>query len=125
MQAVALRVADLKTRGGSCLTYGTVLESSLAEQRIFVRPYMWRVGPYLASAQAKSTGEIDVAREIDELNVGRRSLGEVVHSAEHEAAHIAFAIPSGGAWNEALVDERVNQCSAGSSEQSAAKRQRR
>ncbi|MHB8837810.1 MAG: hypothetical protein ACYC7F_02530 [Gemmatimonadaceae bacterium] len=110
LSAVASRVADLKARGGVCEAYGTVLEGSLAAQRIVVRPFMWRVGPNLASAQAKSTGEIDVAREVDALNIGRRSLDEVLRSVEHEAAHIAFAIPSGAAWNEALVDERIGEC---------------
>ncbi|HEY3285774.1 MAG TPA: hypothetical protein VGJ96_01490 [Gemmatimonadaceae bacterium] len=110
MRAVATRVADLKARGGSCQAYAEVLAVSLAAQRIVVHPFMWRVGPFLASAQAKSTGEIDVAREVDALNIGRRSLDEVVHSVEHEAAHIAFAIPSGAPFNEALVDERVREC---------------
>jgi hypothetical protein len=110
IRAVAVRVADLKARGGACQAYGVVLEGSLASKRIVVRPFMWRVSGRLASAQALSTGEIDVAREIDALNVGRRSLDEVVHSVEHEAAHIAFAIPSGAEWNEMLVNERVDGC---------------
>lgn len=119
MRALSLRVADLKARGGVCMAYGRVLEGSLASGRIVVRPYMWHVGARLASAQAKSTGEIDVAREIDALNVGVRRVGDVVHSAEHEAAHIAFAIPSGQEWNEALVDERVEKCRAGTTPGSA------
>jgi len=110
MRAVATRIAALKARGGVCLRHAEVLEGSLAANRIVVRPFMWRVGPFLASAQAKSTGEIDVAREIDILNVGRRSLDEVVHSIEHEAAHIAFAIPSGSTLNEARVDEWIGRC---------------
>ena len=110
IRAVALRVADLKALGGTCQRYGAVLEESLAAQLIIVRPFMWRVGTNLASAQASSTGEIDVARDVDALNVGRRSLDEVVHSVEHEAAHIAFAIPSGAAFNETMVDERVGEC---------------
>lgn len=109
-RAVAMRVADLKARGGACQAYGAVLEVSLSSKRIVVRPFMWRVGGSLASAQASSTGEIDVARDVDPLNIGRRSLDEVVHSVEHEAAHIAFAIPSGAEWNEARVNERVNGC---------------
>jgi len=113
MNALALRVADLKARGGDCMTYGRVLEGSLATGRIVLRPFMWRIGRRLASAQAMSTGEIDVAREVDSLNVGVRRLDDVVHSVEHEAAHIAFSIPSGHEWNEALVDERVGQCRAG------------
>ena len=115
LHAVAMRVADLKARGGVCQAYGTVLEGSLATQRIVVRPFMWRVGTNLASAQALSTGEIDVAREVDSLNVGVRSLDDVVHSVEHEAAHIAFAIPSGQAWTETLVNERVGECRSRSS----------
>jgi hypothetical protein len=113
LHAVSVRIADLKTRGGACQRYGEVLEGSLAANRIVVRPFMWRVGPSLASAQARSTGEIDVARDIDVLNIGRRSLDDVVQSVEHEAAHIAFAIPSGTVWNEGLVDERVAECRAG------------
>jgi len=115
IRAVALRVADLKARGGACQAYGAVLEGSLAGKRIVVRPFMWRVGGSLASAQALSTGEIDVARDVDALNIGRRSLDEVVHSVEHEAVHIAFAIPSGAEWNEMLVNERVEGCRARSS----------
>lgn len=110
IRAVALRVSDLKARGGACEAYGTVLEGSLAGKRIVVRPFMWRVAGSLASAQALSTGEIDVARDVDQLNIGRRSLDDVVHSVEHEAVHIAFAIPSGAAWNEMLVNERVDGC---------------
>ena len=94
------------------MAYGRVLEGSLASGRIVVRPFMWGIGRRLASAQAMSTGEIDVAREVDSLNVGVRRVDEVVHSVEHEAAHIAFSIPSGREWNEALVDERVGQCRA-------------
>lgn len=115
IRAVAARVADLKARGGACQAYGVVLEGSLASKRIAVRPFMWRVGGRLASAQALSTGEIDVARHVDALNIGRRSLDEVVHSVEHEAAHIAFAIPSGAEWNEVLVNERVGRCRSSSS----------
>jgi len=96
-----------------------VLEGSLASKRIVVRPFMWRVGGSLASAQALSSGEIDVARDVDALNLGRRSLDEVVHSVEHEAVHIAFAIPSGADWNEVLVNERVERCRSRSSATSA------
>ena len=119
IRAVAVRVADLKARGGACMAYGAVLEGSLASKRIVVRPFMWRVGGSLASAQALSSGEIDVARDVDALNVGRRSLDEVVHSVEHEAVHIAFAIPSGADWNEVLVNERVERCRSRSSATSA------
>lgn len=109
-RAIETRIADLKSRGGDCLAYGQVLETSLISGRIIVRPYMWRVGPNLASAQAGPSGEMTLAREIDSLNVGVRTLDEVVWSVEHEAAHIAFRIPSGRADDEALVDLRVRQC---------------
>lgn len=115
IRAVSVRVADLKARGGACQAYGAVLEGSLASKRIVVRPFMWRVGSSLASAQASSSGEINVARDVDPLNIGRRSLDEVVHSVEHEAVHIAFAIPSGAEWNEMLVNERVDGCRSRSS----------
>lgn len=119
IRAVAMRVADLKARGGACQAYGVVLEGSLASKRLVVRPFMWRVGGSLASAQALSTGEIDVARDVDPLNIGWRSLDEVVHSVEHEAVHIAFAIPSGAEWNEARVNERVGLCRSRSPDASA------
>lgn len=112
VRAVAQRVADLKGRGGRCEAYAAVLEGSLAGHRILMRPFMWRVGTHLASAQALSTGEITVAREVDPLNLGVRSLEDVVQSVEHEAAHIAFAIPSGDQWTESQVDARVGECRA-------------
>jgi hypothetical protein len=108
--AIEGRVAALKARGGDCQTYGEVLERSLSNGRITVRPYMWREGPNLASAQAKPGGEMVLAREIDPLNVGVRTLDDVLRSVEHEAAHIAFAIPSGYQGGEAAVDDRVNAC---------------
>ena len=108
--ALALRVADLKTRGGDCLAYGQVLESSVASGRLVVRPYMWRVGPNLASAQATPAGDIAVAREIDSLNVGVRTLDEVLWSAEHEAVHVAFHIPSGERADEDVVDRVLRAC---------------
>jgi hypothetical protein len=109
-QAIEMRIADLKSRGGDCLAYGEVLESSLTTGRIIVRPYMWRVGPNLASAQAGPSGEMALAREIDSLNVGVRTLDDVVWSVEHEAAHIAFRIPSSQVADEALADLHVRQC---------------
>lgn len=114
VRALTQRVADLKRRGGVCEAYGGVLERSLTSGRIVVRPFMWRVGSNLASAQALSTGEIDVARDIDPLNSGLRTLDDVVHSMEHEAAHIAMAMPSGLERNETTVNERVAACRAGS-----------
>ena len=94
------------------MAYGLVLEASLTAGRVVVHPFMWHVGARLAAARGTSTGEIDVAREIDSLNVGVRRLDEVVHSVEHEAVHIAFSIPSVPELNEALVDEYVGQCRA-------------
>ena len=104
------RVADLKVRGGDCVTYGQVLERSLVAGRISVRPFMWRVGRDLASAQATPAGEIAVAREIDSLNVGRRTLDDVLWSVEHEAVHIAFQIPSGEPADDAVVERVVRAC---------------
>jgi hypothetical protein len=110
--AIEERIADLKTRGGDCLAYGEVLESSFANGRITLRPYMWRAGPNLASALGKSNGEMTLAREIDSLNVGVRTLDDVLWSVEHEAAHIAFQIRSGSQDTEAAVDEHVKACRA-------------
>lgn len=109
-RAIEGRVAELRERGGDCLAYGQVLERTLTSGRLVVRPYMWRVGPNLASAQATPGGEIAVAREIDPLNVGVRTLDDVLRSAEHEAVHLAFRIPSGEQADEAVVDRVVNAC---------------
>ena len=56
---------------------------------------MWRVGQHLASGEAKPNGDMTLAREIDSLNVGIRTVDDVMRSIEHEAVHIAFALPSG------------------------------
>ena len=53
---------------------------------------MWRVGAQLASGEARPDGAIYLAREIDSLNVGRRSFDELVWTMEHEAAHIALKL---------------------------------
>ena len=111
--AVEARVADLKARGGECEEYGSLLESALATGHITLRPYMWRVDGNLASAQGESSGEMTIARDIDSLNVGVRKWDDVLRSAEHEAAHIALRIPSGGAIWEARVDASVRSCHAG------------
>jgi hypothetical protein len=108
--AVDARVADLKARGGECEEYGSLLESALASGHITLRPFMWRVDGNLASAQGESNGEMTIARDIDSLNVGVRKLEDVLRSAEHEAAHIALRIPSGGAMWEARVDASVRSC---------------
>jgi len=112
--ALETRIVVLKGLGGACSEYGKVLETSLAAGRIGVRPYMWRVGSQLASAQARPDGDILVAREIDSLNVGVRKVADVIRSVEHEAAHIAFAIPSGEQSNEASVNSHVGECRVGS-----------
>lgn len=108
--AVGARVADLKSRGGECEEYGALLERALAGGHITLRPYMWRVEGNLASARGESTGELTIARDIDSLNVGVRTLEDVLRSAEHEAAHMAFRIPSGDQAREAQVDARVEGC---------------
>ena len=112
-RAIESRIADLKARGSDCTVYGEVLENSLKSGRITVRPYMWRVGPNLASAQAGPNGEMEFAREIDPLNVGVRTLDDVLWSVEHEAVHVAFRIPSGQAADEASVDRHVQECRTG------------
>lgn len=111
--AVEARVADLQARGGECEEYGALLKSSLASGHITLRPFMWRVGGNLASAQGESNGELTIARDIDSLNVGVRKLEDVLRSAEHEAAHIALRIPSGDAAREARVDASVRSCRSG------------
>ncbi|MEP7345124.1 MAG: hypothetical protein ABI877_07650 [Gemmatimonadaceae bacterium] len=103
----------LKSRGGACQVYGQLIEASLVAGRIALRPYMWRVGRNLASAEARPDGDIVVAREIDSLNVGIRKLDDVVSSVEHEAAHVSFAIPSGAESNETSVELVVRSCQSG------------
>ncbi|MCC6929369.1 MAG: hypothetical protein IT359_10305 [Gemmatimonadaceae bacterium] len=87
---LARRIAELKEKGGVCATYAGVLERSYRSGQITVRPYMWRVGSQLASGEARPDGMIFLAREIDALNVGRRTFDELLWTLEHEAAHIAF-----------------------------------
>lgn len=108
--ALRARVAELKSRGGDCATYGAVLEDALVSGRIVIRPYMWRVRGNLASAEGESSGEMTLARDIDSLNVGVRTLDDVARSAEHEAVHIAMRIASGDEAREARVQERVQEC---------------
>jgi hypothetical protein len=93
-QAIERRIEALRLRGGECALVGSALERSYKEGRIRIRPYMWRVGEHLTSGEARPNGDIALAREIDSLNVGRRTLGEMLETMEHEAAHIAFAITS-------------------------------
>ena len=113
--ALVARIADLQQRGGTCAAYGDVLDRSLAADRITIKPYMWRVGRNLASGEGRSNGEMTLARDIDSLNVGLRSLDDVVKSIEHEAAHIALGVPSGVHVNEERIDGVVHSCRAGAS----------
>jgi hypothetical protein len=71
---------------------------------------MWRVGANLASGSAHPTGELAVAMDIDSLNVGVRSLDDVIRSMEHEAAHVAFVLPSRDPISESVVDQHVTGC---------------
>jgi len=89
------RVAELKRRGGECAAYGSLLETSLFDGRVTVRPFMWRVGRRLVSGEATSDGDIVVARHIDPQNVGVRTVDDMVRTMEHEAAHVAFRVPNG------------------------------
>jgi hypothetical protein len=110
MRAVEGRIVDLDARGGNCRVYGQVLERSYRSGQITIRPYMWRVGTRLAAGEAKPSGEMALAREIDSLNVGRRSIDELLWSMEHEAVHIAFRLPSGPPDDEDAVDAHVRAC---------------
>ncbi|MEW5914828.1 MAG: hypothetical protein AB1762_00415 [Gemmatimonadota bacterium] len=91
-RGIERRIADLKIRGGVCAMMAGVLENSYRAGQITLRPYMWRVGSLLASGEARPNGEMIIAREIDSLNVGARTLDDLLNSIEHEAAHIAFKI---------------------------------
>ncbi len=110
VRAVEKRVAELKVRGGNCSSYGAVLEASLKSGQITIRPFMWRVGSQLASGEARPNGEMILAREIDSLNVGLRTLDDLLRSMEHEAAHIAFKI--GNSFTEDHADDYVRACRA-------------
>jgi hypothetical protein len=110
--ALVARIADLRQRGGACEAYAGVLDRSLAAGLITIKPYMWRVGRSLASGEGRPNGEMTLARDIDSLNVGVRSLDDVVHSIEHEAAHISLGVPSGISVNEMRVDGVVRNCRA-------------
>ena len=92
--AIERRIVELRERGGDCARYGEVLDRSYRAGQISVRPYMWRIGGRLAAASASVSGTMSVAREIDSLNVGLRTIDELLRSLEHEAAHIAFGIES-------------------------------
>lgn len=105
------RVAELKSRGGECAAYGSVLETSLLDRRVTVRPFMWRVGGRLVSGEARSEGDIVVARHIDPYNVGVRTVDDMVRTLEHEAAHVAFGVPNGPDVD--LANAIVQACRAG------------
>jgi len=109
-RAVESRIVDLKARGGDCSRYGSVLESSYRGGQITIRPFMWRVGSNLASGEAKPNGEMMLAREIDSLNVGVRTVNDVVWTMEHEAAHIAFDLASGSEASEEKTNQTVRAC---------------
>jgi hypothetical protein len=110
--AVEARIADLKARGGDCSRYGAVLESSYRSGQITLRAYMWRTGSNLTSGEAKPNGDMMLAREIDSLNVGVRTVDDVIWTMEHEAAHIAFDLASGNEASEEKTNQTVRACKA-------------
>jgi hypothetical protein len=99
------RLVELKSRGGACAAYGSVLETSLSKGRVSVRPFMWRVDGRLVSGEARSDGAIVVARHIDPLNVGVRTIEDMLWTLEHEGAHVAFRISN----NRDAVEDHANQ----------------
>ena len=109
-RALEARIADLKARGGDCSRYGSVLESSYRSGQITLRPFMWRTGSHLTSGEGKPNGDMMLAREIDSLNVGVRTVDDVLWTMEHEAAHIAFDLASGDQANEEKTDQTVRAC---------------
>jgi hypothetical protein len=111
--AIEQRIADLNARGAECSNLSAVLESSYRGRRITIRPFMWRVGTHLVSGEATANGDMLLAREIDSLNVGVRTVDDMLWTMEHEAAHIAFNISSGDEMNEARVNAFVRECKAG------------
>lgn len=106
----ARRVAELKSRGGECAAYGSVLETSLLGGRVSVRPFMWRVGDKLVSGEGRSDGKIVVARHIDRLNVGIRTVEDMVRTLEHEAAHVAFRLQNSRNPGIDQANDIVNAC---------------
>lgn len=109
-RAIEKRVADLKARGGHCTDYAAVLESSYRNGQITIRPYMWRVGAHLTSGEAKPNGDMVLAREIDSLNVGLRTIDDLLWSMEHEAVHIAFKIDTQLGLTEDRANDYVRAC---------------
>jgi hypothetical protein len=109
-RAIESRIADLGARGGVCSRYGAVLERSYRSGRITIRPYMWRVGKHLTSGEAKPNGEMTLAREIDPLNVGVRTVDDVIRTMEHEAVHIALDLRDGLEGGEDDANRFVRTC---------------
>ncbi|HEX6048047.1 MAG TPA: hypothetical protein VFZ21_02220 [Gemmatimonadaceae bacterium] len=109
-RAIESRIADLEARGGVCSQYGAVLDRSYRSGRITIRPYMWRVGKHLTSGEAKPSGEMTLAREIDPLNVGVRTVDDVVRTMEHEAVHITFDLRDGLEGGEDDANRYVRAC---------------
>ena len=106
--AIEKRLTDLKARGGYCSSYAAALENSYRSGQITLRPFMWRVGSQLAAGEARPNGEMILAREIDPLNVGVRTIDDLLWTMEHEAAHIAFKIENTA--TEDRADEYVRAC---------------
>lgn len=109
-RAIERRLVELRERGGACARYAAVLEASYRTGRITLRPYMWRVGAHLASGEARPDGRMVLAREIDSLNVGVRTIEDVLWTLEHEAAHIAFNISNGTDARTDGANTHVRDC---------------
>jgi hypothetical protein len=71
---------------------------------------MWRVSGQLASGEGRPDGTMVLAREIDSLNVGVRTLDDVIWTLEHEAAHIAFSISNGADAEDDRANRLVRAC---------------
>ena len=111
--AIETRLAELERRGGVCSRYAEVLERSYRSGRIKLRPYMWRVRGHLVSGEARPNGEMILAQEIDSLNVGMRTIDDLVWTVEHEAAHIAFRLPSDNGLQDDRANSYVRACRSG------------
>ncbi len=108
--AIESRLAELEQRGGACSVYASVIERSYRQGRIVIRPFMWRVEGRLVSGQATPDGNMVLARDINPLNVGLRTVNDVLRSVEHEAAHIAFRIPNEEWAGLDRADRYVREC---------------
>lgn len=108
--AIESRLAELEQRGGACSVYASVIERSYRQGRIVLRPFMWREEGRLVSGQATPDGDMVLARDIDPLNVGLRTVDDVLWSVEHEAAHIAFRIPNEEWAGQDRADRYVREC---------------